>query len=92
MGIISDLLKDTNNGSVLIVGDMNWDFPSATNAMKEFLSVNNFSQMVTNPTHEDGGLLDHVYVKLEDDSNNTVNVDQRAKYYTDHDAIFIGIK
>ena len=71
---------------------MNWNFLEATNVMREFLSDNNFSQMISCATHEDGGLIDHVYVRLKKDSNNSVTVAQRAKYYSDHDAIFIRIK
>ena len=41
VGIISDLLKQTN-GPILIVGDMNWDYLAATNDMKEFFLTNNF--------------------------------------------------
>ena len=53
--------------------------------------ANNFSQEVQDATHEKGGLIDHVYVRLPSDCKNTVNVAQRAKYYSDHDALFLKI-
>ena len=91
VGILTDLLAQAD-GSVLIVGDFNWDYLTATNVMEEFLSNHEFSQRIGNATQEEGGLLDQVYVRIKDSSLVTVNVTQRAKYYTDHDALFIKIK
>ena len=91
VAILSDLLKQTE-GSVLIAGDMNWDYLTATNIMKDYLTENGFSQRIDKATHEGGGLLDQVYVRIEDSSQVTVNVAQRAKYYSDHDTLFIKIR
>ena len=49
-----------------------------------------FHQLVQNPTHERGGLIDHVYV------NDALLADQpfvtqRSVYYSDHDAIVLHI-
>ena len=49
-----------------------------------------FHQLVQNPTHERGGLIDHVYV------NDALFADQpfvtqRSVYYSDHDAIVLHI-
>ena len=60
--------------------------------MEKFLSNHGVSQRIGNATQEEGGLLDQVYVRIKDSSQVTVNVTQRAKYYTDHDALFIKIK
>ena len=75
---------------IIVVGDMNWDYLRQDNRMKRFFLKNGFVQLVKNPTHEAGGLLDHVYVKAED-PGDAVAVCQMAKYYSDHDALFIKI-
>ena len=89
--ILADLLNQTKK-SVLIAGDMNWDYPSRNNCMKKYLMENGFSQQVEEPTHVEGSLLDHVYLKIKGGSKTAVNVVQRAKYYSDHDALFVKIK
>ena len=73
---------------VMVVGDMNWDYLRQRNAMKVYFQQNGFHQIIENPTHEEGGLLDHVYVRTKE---SVVVACQRAKYYSDHDAIFIRI-
>ena len=88
--ILSNLC-DQWNESILIIGDLNWDFLSQSHYMKEILIGKGFSQRVQTATHEHGGLLDQVYVKIKN-TKFTVEVCQRAKYYSDHDALFIKIK
>ena len=61
---------------------MNWDYLTATNIMKDFLTENGFSQRIDKATHEEGGLLDQVYVRIKESSQITVNVAQRTKYYS----------
>ena len=84
-------LSHQRDESILILGDMNWDYLTQLHQMKEFLISNGFSQRVQNATHEHGGLLDQAYVKIKNDKF-TVETFQKAKYYSDHDALFIKIK
>ena len=45
--------------------------------------------MIKNPTHEEGGLLDHLYVREDQTDEYHVSVCQKAKYYSDHDCICV---
>ena len=71
----------------LICGDFNLD-PS-NNLLSYALMTSGFNQIVTEPTHIDGGILDHVYTR---------HFEQVPKpfihplYFSDHDAICVPIK
>ena len=46
-----------------------------------------FQQVVTEPTHIDGGVIDHIYISQK---NNVVSkwiVEYFPKYYSDHDGV-----
>ena len=49
-----------------------------------------FHQLVQNPTHERGGLIDHVYVNEPLRSMN-VTVHRDCAFYSDHDIVTIYI-
>ena len=82
-------LCHTKDCKIIVVGDMNWDYFGQDNSIKRFFKQNDFLQLVNNPTHEQGGLLDHAYVKGY--HPGAITVCQKARYYSDHDAIFIKI-
>ena len=86
---LSDLFS-MNTDYIIVVGDMNWDYLDQNNAIKDFFQQNDFFQMISTPTHEEGGILDHVYVK-GDQCEEKFFVCQKSRYYSDHDAIFIKI-
>ena len=69
---------------------MNWDYLTHSHWMKTFLCNNGFTQRIEKATHEGGSLLDHAYVKIMK-KKCTVEVSQQAKYYSDHDALYIKI-
>ena len=85
-GMISEQKK------TLILGDFNCNaFCSKQNFILEELETWNFTQILREPTHIQGGLIDHCYV-----SKNipmiTVSCNQKSVYYTDHDIIDLRIK
>ena len=51
----------------------------------------NFEQLIREPTHIEGNLLDQAYIR---DMENTLDVtgDIQGKYYTDHKALNIIIR
>ena len=52
-----------------------------------------FSQMVKNPTHLHGSLLDHIYFRQGPDREKyKVTIESHGKYYTDHDAITVMLR
>ena len=76
--------KDTN---IIIMGDFNYDYPRQDNKLKRYLKQNDFLQLINSPTFESGSTLDHVYVKGI--QPGSLSVSQKARYYSDHDAIFV---
>jgi hypothetical protein len=76
----------------IITGDFNIDLLKSCSAsanLRRFMEVQGFTQLITHPTHRDGGLLDHIYV------NNMVTVLSAGTidcYYSDHQAIYLSFQ
>ena len=71
----------------MIVGDFNENFlQEPKTRLIQHMLANNLLQLVDTPTHSEGGLLDHVYVK---GSSMTFNIDVNFRYYSDHAAITV---
>ena len=68
-----------------IVGDFNIDHLSSSHEIPVWVSNHGFCQLVNTPTHEEGGLLDHVYIKSL--VNHKVHL--HWPYYSDHAALCI---
>ena len=67
------------------MGDFNicyWRQPK--NRITEYLKGKGFIQMVKKATHIDGNLIHHIY-----NNNSDIEVEQAAKYYSDHDALCV---
>ena len=80
------------SNQTLIFGDFNFDAvcPNQNFILRQ-LENWNFQQLIQNPTHIQGGVIDHCYI------NNTfpissVEVSQKPVYYTDHDIIKVIMK
>ena len=76
----------------LILGDFNLNARCQNqNFILRELENWNFKQLVQNPTHIQGGIIDHCYI-----SNtfpmDSLSVSQKSVYYTDHDIIKVTIK
>ena len=87
-----DFLKDLGalakgTKPCIIVGDFNIDFLNMPNELiiTQIMS-NGFTQIVTSPTHDKGGLIDHVYVK---NVIENIEVHLSFPFYSDHAAILI---
>ena len=76
---------------VLLVGDLNFCHLKDTNVTKLYLQHNNFSQIVAEPTHIEGNLLDHAYVR-DIAKTHQYRTELHSKYYSDHKAVAIIIK
>ena len=50
-----------------------------------------FTQLVCEPTHIEGNILDHVYWRDPTDAWN-LDVARYSPFYTDHDAILVTLK
>ena len=82
----------SSNKNTLILGDFN---SNAVCLNKNFILSElenwNFKQLVQNPTHVQGGVIDHCYI-TNTFPIGSVLVSQKPVYYTDHDIITVTIK
>ena len=82
---------DTEERPLLVIGDFNFCFlTSANNETKQFLARKHFTQMIDEPTHIEGHLLDQAYLKDENDTLQCT-IELQSKYYTDHKGLAITI-
>ena len=83
------LLDPTKN--TIITGDFNICFnENRSNKIIAYLIAKGFTQLVNEPTHIRGRLIDHVYW-LDKTRNYDVEVERYSAYYSDHDGICICI-
>lgn len=93
-GACSSLFIDCLNSLVFgcdqcyIVGDFNIDFLKNKDSVVNWILSHGFKQIVQSATHEEGGLLDHVYVK----SDSAHFVDLHWPYYSDNYHIHSSLK
>lgn len=70
----------------LITGDFNF-VPDSKKNISEMFANKNVIQYVTEPTHEKGSILDHLYSSVK-----PISIDLHSVVYSDHDAICTEIK
>ena len=82
----------THDKPLLIVGDFNFCYlKTKFNRTKNHLKAKNFLQLINEPTHIEGHLLDQAYLR---DSKGMLEVESevQSKYYTDHKSLSIILK
>ena len=79
----------TEHKPQLIVGDFNFCFmENSSNQTRRYLEKQNFVQMISEPTHIEGNLLDQAYLRdLKGELECTAEL--HSKYYTDHKGLAI---
>ena len=88
------ILQGPINKTTVLCGDLNFCARKQPNhPVKLLLEKEQFIQLVIDPTHIDGGVIDHVYV-LCVEAKNISDVETKIKgcYYSDHDKNVILIK
>ena len=71
----------------MICGDFNiCALENSKNLLTQSLLAENFKQIVKYPTHEKGGLIDHIYIK---NTPEIYDVYHHSVYYSDHDGICV---
>ena len=91
---LNELLKqlETRNVPQIVIGDFNFHYlEQGANVTMEFFKEKNYEQLILEPTHIEGNVLDQAYKK---DVNQIMEytVETHAKYYTDHRAITLVVK
>ena len=78
--------------SQLILGDFNFCYlDGISKKYCKDLESSNFKQLIEEPTHLEGNLLDHAYLR-DIDGNLNCTVMLQSKYYTDHKAVALVIE
>ena len=88
------LIKQLENRNIpqMVVGDLNFHYlEEGANSTKQFFKKENYSQLIMEPTHIEGNILDHAYVRDESGLLN-FTAEIQTKYYTDHRGIAIVVK
>lgn len=74
----------------IIMGDFNWHYPDPvrpdSKAMKNYLHLRGFNQLITRATHEKGRCIDQFYTS-QHFGDVDICVKQQSVYYSDHDII-----
>lgn len=74
--------------NVIILGDFNVDWLHNKNCSLDAAMSNlNFRQIITEPTHQSGSCLDHIYVCCAGEQDIVLG-GTRAAYYSDHNASY----
>ena len=85
---LQELFSKMSEKPTLLVGDFNFD-SNERNLLTKFLKKEDYFQMVTNPTHEKGRSIDHLYVLK--DLKQKIIFRLVFPYFTDHAGICIRI-
>ena len=67
------------------------DFSINANDTNRFLSIilSEYSMLVTHPTHINGSLIDHVYIKKDFCERFNINVSVKPLYFSDNDHVIM---
>ena len=77
---------------LFVVGDFNFCFiGNSSNPTKKYFHDKFFNQLVQEPTHIEGNLLDHAYMR-DTKRINEYKTELHSKYYSDHKGVAILIK
>ena len=76
--------------SIAVIGDVNIDFLESSHQFMTYMKNNGFTQLVKEPTHICGGLIDHIYVN-DALMKKGPYYSQQSVYYSDHDKIVLHI-
>ena len=82
--LLQDKVKPT-----IVMGDMNYHYQE-NHPLKYLFAEIDYVQMVEKVTHDEGNLLDHIYISSPD-LVSKVNVYLKPLYFCDHDALCIRI-
>ena len=75
---------------IALIGDTNIDILTENHNLIDYLLEKSFVQIVQQPTHEHGGLLDHIYINVSLQKKHPFCV-QTPVYYSDHDIVSLHV-
>ena len=83
--LIRHFIDESDSRIHIILGDMNINALDDDNYFAHFLS--DYKQVVNEPTHISGTLIDHIYVHNDIFHETSVSSIIKSVYYSDHDAV-----
>ena len=92
--LLKQYLENTYLGDkpLLVIGDFNLCFLKESPIfLKKYFNENSFSQLVNEPTHIEGNLLDQAHMR-DTKGKFKCSIEIQSKYYTDHKGIALIIK
>ena len=91
--ILNSLIEKlvTRKKPTLIIGDFNFCYHEQSTLTKRFLEATHYTQLVTEPTHIEGRILDQAYM-IDRRKNLQCLAEVHSKYFTDHKGIAVLIK
>ena len=92
---VRDQLQDLINPdrTVLVSGDFNVCLDKEpNNLITGYLLQEGFKQLVEEATHDDGGRIDHIYLKQIPELKADVELLHHHPYFSDHDALCVTLK
>ena len=82
----------TRDKPELIIGDFNFDYTSSrSNPTNRYFEDHCYRQLINEPTHIEGNILDHAYCK-DIQKINMYSAAVHCKYFTDHRGLAILVK
>ena len=76
----------------MIGGDFNiCALTKENNILTKSLKEMGFKQKVTQPTHIQGGALDHIYISQGSSAGYETSLEFIPKYYSDHDSLCLAM-
>ena len=91
--MINHFLSQTEDNIQLILGDFNYNaFVKDANINKLFEVLINYQQVIDQPTHISGSLIDQVYIKKTFLDQIDIHSIVKNIYFSDHDAIKLRLK
>ena len=88
---VSEELQNVITGEkpMIVIGDFNFCYlDPSLNSVKTFMRTKKFTQLIETPTHLEGNLLDHAYIRGPYECSAQV----RGRYYTDHKSLHLILK
>ena len=79
---------------IIFLGDFNMNYSNKSFENTKFwLEQNGFKQLVNQPTHVENGLIDHVYLNHNHESQCIeAQIRHHTVYFSDHDALLVKLK
>ena len=96
-GNLMNLAKNLDNMVVnekptLVIGDFNFCYTdNSYNPTKKYFQENSFHQIISEPTHIEGNIIDQAHARDENQIHSYTS-ELHSKYYSDHRALAILIK